>query len=401
MYTAGRSWYSPHEVGRTSVAHRRLRVRAAPSLLLLLLGLAGCASHIVECPGPAVPVRARISVARDPADPGLSRSLADLFTVKIGCQAADHDVLTGQTVWSYWVELASKQGQADPDRVALHLTRLDRQVTNFFDRRTGEDARRAAGGPLYLDAIRADLKVIPGPALVFPCAERLGAVPSASGRDPGGVYMVDRLYHGDVVVEKADGTPLRFLPAQVRFRVGFVLPSPAPVLPTAGAQEKARRQLRWARVTGTCETCRPVLVCESVTSRGPLDQAMPTFDASQVSELHVIAGVDRLPVVVDAVLAPRKRTIACTRWTPMVPDVDPRMIIRRVTDGTDEALPAETPFLTFHHTVTVAELQAGHRGLWKVELRLAETLDGWDGRPQDAPLCDAQDVTFDQLVSVP
>jgi hypothetical protein len=85
----------------------------------------------------------------------------------------------------------------------------------------------------------------------------------------------------------------------------------------------------------------------------------------------------------------------------MVPDVDPRMIIRRVTDGTDEALPAETPFLTFHHTVTVAELQAGHRGLWKVELRLAETLDGWDGRPQDAPLCDAQDVTFDQLVSVP
>lgn len=398
------------------VAERTQRTWTAATALLAF-ALAGCASHIVECPSAAVPVRARVSVERG-ADPALSERISKLLTVKVGCQAAEHDLQTGQARWTYWVELANAWAESESRRVTFHLTQLDRQVTNFFDRRIREDTPRTSAQTLYLDALRADLKVAPGPALTFPCAERLNAVAASSGRDPGGAYMVDRFYRGDVTIKDVAAAVPTLVPVQVRFEVGFVLPSPASVLATAEDRERAPRRFRWARLTGLCETCRPVLVCESMAfprSAAPPSSRRPPFDASTVSQVHLVAGIDRRPVVVDSSLAIRKRTIACTRWTPLVDNVDPTTVIRLSTDGTDEGLAAETPFFTVHHAVAVQDLADKHHGLWRVELRLADVLDAWEDlvprqsspqqwqRRQQRMLdaCEQHKVEFHHDISVP
>lgn len=400
------------------VAERWRRAWAA-GIVPLLAGLAGCATtHIVECPGPAVPVPARVTVATGADAPALSRPLDDLLTVKVGCKASEYDLQTGQASWSYWVELGNTQATDEQRSATVHLTRLYRQVLNFFDRRIREDAPRTSVGTLYLDAIRAPLAVAPGPPLAFPCAETLGTAAASSGRSPGGLYVVDRRYRGDVAVRDAPAAPTRFWPVEVRFQVGFVLPGPGPELATAEARERAPRRFRWARVSGVCETCRPLLVCESLASREPMTvaaSALPVFDASKVTRVHVVAAADRRPVVVDSSLAIRKRTVACTRWAPDVTPVNPDTIVRRVTDSTDEALAPETPFLTFHHDVTVQELASTHHGQWKVELRLGDVLDAWEdlvpgtSSPEQwqarqrrlLATCEATPPVFEHLIAVP
>jgi hypothetical protein len=89
--------------------------------------------------------------------------------------------------------------------------------------------------------------------------------------------------------------------------------------------------------------------------------------------VHVVAGLEKRAVIVDSGLADRKRTVACTRWSPIDgAAADPPFLI--VTDSTEHGLPAATPYLTFHHAVPAKQLS---KGSWMVELLLGEVLDDW------------------------
>jgi hypothetical protein len=354
------------------------------SLLIVLLpaGLAGCARQLIECPRTAMRVPRSVSVDSGRADNALSREIDRILEVKVGCDDADHDPITGQARWSYWVELRSNQSAESTPRYALHLTRLDRKVTNYLDRGFREDNPGVSLQKIYLDAIRADLHITPGSGVSFPCAENIGGPGRASARARSGVYTVWRVYTGDVTVKNPDTAQVDFVPVRIEFELDFALPGPTDALATDETRAGARRELRWVRLSGRCETCRPVIICESLGQPGafkpPSVRRPPRedFDASKLSRVHLVVGLDRRPVVVDPSVAPLKRTIACSRWIPLEATTRSSGPIERQTDSTDEGLAAGAPLLTFHHWVDVEELRQVSR-TWRVELRLGDVLDSW------------------------
>jgi hypothetical protein len=358
--------------------------------LLFAAALAGCAGRMVACPQPAmqVPTKVWVDAGPGPDDRMLADKVRKLLEVRVGCDHADHDPVTGQARWSYWVELRSKQPEDSVPRYDVHLTQLDRKLTNYLDRRFREDTPGISVQRVYLDTLRADLRVRPGPAISFPCAEQVGGPSRAAGRDRSGVYSVYKVYTGDVMFKDGDGSSVVFVPIRVGFEVDFVLPAPGTVLPTDEGRERTRRRLDWAGVSDRCETCRPLLVCESLSRpvilRPPF--AAPVFDATKVAEVHLVAGLERRPVTVDPSLAPRKRTVACIRWTPIDAVNAMEAAIDFQADSSDEGLSPAAPYLTFHHAVAVAELKRRAPGPWQVELSLGEILDAWEDLvPSEAP----------------
>ena len=163
---------------------------------------------------------------------------------------------------------------------------------------------------------------------------------------------------------------------RIEFYVEFVLPKLETTL--AGEQERAqaRRRVEWARVTDTCETCRPLIICESLRLTKP---PPAVYEASKTPQVHLVAGLEKRPVVVDPSLAERKRTMACTRWSPVrFAAGGPAPVVLRRTDSTEQGLPEATPYLLVHHSVPVKELSDLWQGRWSVELFLAEALDKWE-----------------------
>jgi hypothetical protein len=336
--------------------------------------------------------------------------------VNVQCLRAQYDPVNEQARWSYWVGLKNKQ-QANATRAyEFHLTSLDRKVTNHLDRTFGRDE-----GPVVslqefkLDVLRADLHV-PAGSVSFPCAESLSAPGRRTGRIRSGVYTVHRTYTGDVTIKGLGPYDVQFIPVRVSFEVGFVLSDPDDMLASEEDRENSRRQLEWVRVADRCETCRPLIICESLRQPGSAASTIPSadqppYDASNTSHVHVMAGVEKRPVIVNPTLTERKRTVACTRWSPL--DGTPGNPVFIDTDSTEQGLAPATPYLTFHHAVPVTSLS---RGSWRVELLLGEMLDAWDdrepvsgspeerqnARQRDARVaCEQGDPVFSQIIKVP
>jgi hypothetical protein len=356
--------------------------------VLVVAALAGCAGHIRRCPeqvGVAKAVHVRIDA--DTADPVVRREVQELLEVRVGCKKASYDPVTEQARWPYWVELMNTQKMTARSReYAVHLTGLERNVTDGLDVTLEDKPVTSLRPPFKLDALRADLHIGAGQTVVFPCAESIAEPRSSNQRVRSGVYTVRRSYTGDVTIGSEPGT--QFVPVRIEFYVEFVLPEPEETLRGMEERARAQRQLEWRRITDTCETCRPLIICESLRPTKPAPEA---YEASKTPLVHFVAGLERRPVVVDPSLAERKRTVACTRWSPVpiaagaTAPVGPR----RQTDSTEQGLPEATPYLLVHHEVPVKELLERSKGRWSVELFLAEVLDNWEdlrassARPED------------------
>jgi hypothetical protein len=383
---------------------------------LLVVGLAGCAGQIVPCPG--IVEHVEVSVERGDGGRALPPGIRDLLEVRVGCLDARYDPVTEQGRWSYWVELNNTHPKDRMPTYEFHLTQLDRKVTNYLDRTHGRyEASMVTLQEYKLDVLRAALRIPPG-ALTFPCAETLSAPGRFTGRARSGVYTVQRTYTGDVTIKGRDPDDIQFVPVRVAFEVGFVLPGPAEKLASDQEREEARRLLEWVRVTDRCETCRPLIICESLGQPVSLEldpspsAEPPPYHTSNTSHVHVMAGLEKRPVIVNPTLAERKRTVACTRWSP-VEGTPGDSFLWPPTDRTDDGLASATPYLTFHQSVPVTKLTPGS---WKVELLLGEILDEWadltpvgslpdsQRRARQQELLDAclqEEPVFQQIIRVP
>jgi hypothetical protein len=375
--------------------------------------MAGCASSIVPCPG----VLTRLPVSIEPADGAtLPGQLRDALQVTVGCLHAQYDPVTEQGRWSYWVQLTNAPPPGSGLAYDFHLTHLERTVTNALDRAFSRDDGPVIGRQEFkLDALGADLH-IPAGSLSFPCAETVSAPGRRSARIRSGVYSVHRRYTGDVRIAGPGPGQDRFVPVSVDFEVGFVTPDPDETLATYEERENAVRALEWVRVADRCQTCRPVIICESLGQPvpGPLERLPvaepPPYHASNSSHVHVMAGVEKRPVVVDATLTERKRTVACTRWSPLGGTPGRPVVVE--TDSTEEGWPPATPYLTFHHAVPVAALSPG---TWQIELILGEILEAAEDRGSGPSVeeqrvararllqaaCAHGDVVFSQTLIIP
>jgi hypothetical protein len=364
----------------------------------------GAPGDVVRCSGRAdAPRDVQVRVGRIRlAAPAVPREVRDLLKVSVRCLDASYDPVTDQARWSYEVELKNTDRT---NRYAFHLTHLERRVANGLERLSRED-KVVNLQNFTLDVLRADLHVGAGQGLSFPCAESLGAARLSTVRLGAGYYTVLRTYAGDVTVTGPDGKA-QFIPVEIAFEVDFALPKLTGALADEPAREKAPRRLEWARISDKCETCRPLIMCESLARTRRLQPAPappadpPSYKVSETPQVHVVAGLERRPVIVDPTLAERKRTVACTRWSPLEnARLDARCWTTETagrvladgsglvqTDGTEHGLAAATPYLTFHHAVPVKCLSTG---TWQVELLLGEVLDNWKAfrlfreRPEDA-----------------
>jgi hypothetical protein len=180
------------------------------------------------------------------------------------------------------------------------------------------------------------------------------------------------------------------------------------VLADDAKRRTARRKLEWLGIGDRCLTCKPLIICESLAQPArywPTRDSVPVFVEGQHTHVHLIAGLEKRPVVVDPTLAERKRTIACTRWTPMgqprsggpckrpdsagvpAPSTPVPLVC---SDSTDQGIPDATPFLTLRHDKSMAELLE-HPGYWEIELFLHEALDGIKSSAAEE-VCDKQDT---------
>lgn len=378
-----------------------LSPRASLILIMLVGGpsvslLPVWAGQVVRCSERAdLPRDVHVKVAVDPrfADSAGRRKIGDLLKVSVRCLDAGYDPVTDQARWSYEVELKNTDSTSS---YGFHLTDLRRRVVNDLEPST-RDGKAVNIQDFRLAMLRADLHVGAGQGLSFPCAESLGAARLSTLRLGAGNYTVQRTYTGDITVAGPDGRVTRFIPVEIAFEVNFALPKLVGALADDQAREKAARRLEWARIADKCDTCRPLIICESLGHTRRLQPtpapaaAPPSYKASETPHVHVVAGLEKRPVIVSPTLAERKRTVACTRWSPlqdarldarcwrteMVGSVlaDGRGLIQ--TDSTDQGLAGATPHLTFHHAVPVKCLSTGW---WQVELLFGEVLDKWKGR---------------------
>jgi hypothetical protein len=354
--------------------------------LVLVAALAGCAApkiHAtpsVRCPGAG----GRVPVEVHADDPTVQTMLRERLEVSVECFEATYDPLTEQGRWPHRIDLKSKPPAQLLPGASVHelqLTHLERKVRNSLDRAIRDDTPATSIQEFKLDMLRADLKVAldeGGEAALsvsFPCTETLWPPSLLRLRARSGVYTVTRTYTGEVMSTAVDTKAVRHVPARLAFDVEFVTPDPAAPL---GNPETATRQAEWAGVADTCVACRALVICESLGHPGlhpvaPKARPRPDYHTGNSSAIHVMAGLERRPVAVDSTMAPRKRTVACTRWTPQ-PGTTGTAFVTPPTDGTDEGLPPATPYLTVHHVEAVTKLTPG---TWLAELMLAEVLDEW------------------------
>ena len=378
----------------------------ALAVVLLVAGLAGCAGRVLPCNGlvTALP----ISIEPDHPDPALSKEIAGLLELSAACVGSRYDPATEQGRWSYWVELRGTQSEQSRSRYefTFHLTHLYRNVINYLDYSIRELRPAASLQEFKLDALRADLHIRVGDGLMFPCAETLNPPALGRLRAQSALYRVERTYTGDITVRDLKTNNVQFVPVRVAFEVDFLLEKPSETLADASAREKAPRLLEWARIAAVCETCRPLVLCESLGR--PIVPVADPFS----SQVHVMAGLEKKPVTVDAVLAQRKRTMVCTRWTPVAGTKGTPIL--RYSDNSDQGLPSVAPYLTFHHMAQVAEDELCP-GKWTVEILLAEILDAPEDlvpgpasaarrsrRERDAvDACQRQEPVYTQTITVP
>ena len=334
-----------------------------------------CSEH-ASAPGPT---RIEVSIPRGFVDPAGIQKIRDLLKVSVQCLGAEYDPVTDQARWSYEVVL----GNNDPTGMhSIHLTHLWRTLE-----RTIGETKDVELEDFTLDVLRADLHVNAGQKLSFPCSESLGRPRLA------GDYTVHRSYAGDLTVKGSDGA-VRYIPLKVVFAVNFALPQLTGAVPNDEARERAPRRLEWAWLSDRCETCRPTIICESLARTGPLPPDPqppnpPSFQKSTTTYVHVVAGVEKRPVIVDSSLAERKRTVACTRWSPLPgASLDGNCWIREgagttlpagrgliQTDSTERGM-VGAAYLLFHHA---APTKCMSTGSWRVELLLGEIMDNWRG----------------------
>jgi hypothetical protein len=201
----------------------------------------------------------------------------------------------------------------------------------------------------------------------------------------------------------------------VAFEIDFLLGKPQYPLADDTARENAARSLEWARVANTCETCRLIVMCESLgrpigPAPEPFEPSKTPHQVSDTSEVHVVGVLDKRPHIVDAVLTQRKRTMVCTRWTPL--EGTKGGVFSRYSDSSDHGVSPLTPYVTFHH-VPGRKLCAGR---WKVEVRLAEIVDPWNDLMSDSDsaagrravredtareACELSAAVFHQIIKVP
>jgi hypothetical protein len=344
--------------------------------VLVIVVLVGCAGHIRRCEQVGVAKVVDVKIDADVADP-VRGEVEALLEVRVGCLEASDDSVTEQARWPYWIELTNTQKMTESSQeYAVHVTGLERKVVNSLDVTFEDRPVTILRPPFKLDALRADLHIRAGQTVVFPCAESLAEPRSSNQRVRSGVYTVRRSYTGDVTI--GSGTDTQFVPVRIEFYVEFVLPKLETTLPGEQDRAQARRRVEWARVTDTCETCRPLIICESLRLTKPPPEV---YEASKTPQVHFVAGLERRPVIVGPSLAERKRTVACTRWSPVpiaAGAVAPVGLWTQ-TDSTEQGLPEATPYLLVHHMFPVKDLSDLWKGRWSVELFLAEVLDKSEG----------------------
>jgi len=344
-------------------------------VLLLAAVLAGCATHVGRCAGAAGAAKpVRVPIHAEGGDAALHGEIRRLLKVTIECGTPSYDPVTEQGRWPYRIELTNTaRPESSGPTYEIHLTTLERAVANGLE--ATFDGRPAGGlrPSIRLDMLRADLHIPPGRTISFPCAESVADVRGDNRRNRSGLLTVLRRYTGDVTIR--EGTKTQFVPVRIEFYVEFLAPGPA-----ATEASSPTRQAEWARVTKICETCRPEIICESLghPKRAPSDPNPDEHVQSEKLHLHFIAGLEKRPVVMDASLADRTRTVACTRWTREDRTASGVVEVRKQTDGTEYGIAGATPFWLVHHTVWSKDLSPG---TWTVELFLVDVLDPW---PVDA-----------------
>jgi hypothetical protein len=347
------------------------------------------------------PVRVEVHAAG--LDANVRAEIEEALVVSVHCEPASYDPVTEQGRWPYWITLKHLGAANRSPLYSFRLTKLSRKVSNQLNADPTGDTRAFSVQEFQLDVLRAQVDITA--EVSFPCAEMLPPPPLLARRARSGIYTVERIYSGDVVF-KSPVNGIRFAPVDVSFDVRFTLPPPAWPLADAGARDRAVRPPEWAGLSDRCETCKPVVICESLrstkrfeASRLPLQpgETPKPYTAGTTSEVHVMTGVTKRPVIVDSVLAERKRTVACTTWTPMAGTAGPTISV--ATDSTDEGLPAASPYLAFHHVVKPGQLTPG---CWSVQVQLGEIV-GPAAEPTDgerASACRHGSLVFEQRIVV-
>ena len=345
------------------------------ALLLLAAVLAGCATHVGRCAGAASAANpVRVPIHAEGGDAALHNEIRDLLTVKIKCGTASYDPATEQGRWPYRIELTNTASESSARKYEIHLTTLERVIANGLEATFDGKPAGILRPPFNLDTLRADLHIAPGRTISFPCAETVVDARGDNRRNRSGLLTVRRWYTGDVTIR--EGMTTQFVPVRIDFYVEFLVPGP-----NETAAASTARQVEWARVTHFCETCRPVIICESLGRQKPTpsEPKTPVYQQSRHPELHVVAGLEKRSVVVDGSVADRRRTVACTRWTRVDRTSPGPVEVMQHTDGTEQGIAGATPFLLVHHKVLSRDLSPGR---WIVDLFLADRLDPWgaDGR---------------------
>lgn len=389
------------------MACHRHRASSAILVAVAVAVLAGCAGatapRTAQAESEGIRVDVRIDV--DIADERIRRDIKNALRVEVVYDTQPtYDPITDQARWVYWVRLTN----TDP-RYAFHLTSLERRVSNSLERSEGGDPR-VSFQEYKLDGLRSDLRITNQKPRWFPCAETIGAPPGGNDRASAGVYTVLRRYIGDVAFDDGTGAAMgarkRFAPVKVSFQVEFPLAAPATWLTPHDAGVPPQRRFEWARITTRCETCRPIVMCESVQHHGPnTAQPREKFRASEtITHVHVLAGLEKVPALVDQSVVECHRTAACTRWLPVGGSVPSRLpdsckgipgLLRAdgdltiQTDGTASEFGGIAPYFTTNHAIPVKCLAAIHTGEWKIDLLIGDVrdepaqVDALNGLPSD------------------
>jgi hypothetical protein len=317
--------------------------------------------------------------------------LKGMIEVTVKRARPSYDDVTGQARWPHWIGLENKSRKYD-----LHLTLLERHVKNGLELRFGADAAAAVSRREFrLDVLRATLHVdrlAPsldgqqpkfGHVVWFPCAESISRPGPRGERDWHGTYSVWRTYTGDVTWEPATGSKESgFAPVKISFRIEFDLLDNARAFGPETMVEGTPRRVEWGWLSDRCDTCRGVVMCESLWRPGPFELAsLTTFKKSTSTSgpkhrVHVVVGLEKRSVSVDPGVAEHRRTVFCSFWSGK----NGATLAPIVTDGTEVGLADEAPYLTFHHAVPT-ETMASRENPWTVEVRTGEVSDLSPGPP--------------------